>query len=188
MDLEKLKPWNWFQHEDESTPANPQIPVKRSEDAALNDPFLGMQRDMDRLLERFSSALGMPSLATDLGRAGRPAARLMDVQRPSIDVSGDDECYEVQLDVPGMSEDDLSIDIKDSRLVIRGEKRERAESKEKHYYRVERRYGTFQRTLSLPDDANVEAISAQLKDGVLRLEIPRRSLPDSDVRRIAISS
>ena len=65
---------------------------------------------------------------------------------------------------------------------------ERNESKDRQYYRVERSYGSFQRTLALPDNANADEIRAGFDRGVLRLEIPRRSGSSSGVRRIAISA
>lgn len=107
---------------------------------------------------------------------------------PQIDVSGDDNRYEIELDVPDLSESDISIDVHDDVLTIKGQKEQRSENKDKHFYRVERSYGSFQRTLSLPDDANADEIKAELKKGVLRLEIPRRQVPEKDVKRIPISS
>jgi len=113
---------------------------------------------------------------------------LASLYRPQIDVSGDDKHYEIKLDVPGMSESDLSIEVRDDLLLISGEKREDSEDKGKHYYRVERSYGAFQRTLALPDDANADEIDARLEKGVLRLEIPRRESSAQKVRRIDIAT
>lgn len=68
------------------------------------------------------------------------------------------------------------------------QKEESSESEGKQYYRIERSFGSFQRTLSVPDDANTDEISACLKDGVLTLNVPRKSYPTVDVKRIAILS
>jgi len=184
MNLEKLKPWNWCKHEDPPSSVSQPVPVTRDENGSAADSMVRLQRQMDRWFDEVSESLGMPSMASNIGRIGAMAH----AYRPQIDVYGDANCYEIKLDVPGMAESDLSLEIKDDVLVIRGQKQEQSEDKDKHYYRVERSYGAFQRTLALPDDANTEAIEARLDNGVLRLEIPRRETPDKDVRRISISS
>ena len=185
MNLEKLKPWNWFKHEENASQVEPQDPIKRADNLSAADSLSRMHNEMDRWFEQLSASVGMPSLAIG---SGWPTASLGQAYRPLIDVSADDNCYEIKLDVPGMTESDLSIEVKDDMLMIRGEKQHSSENKDKHFYRVERSYGEFQRTLALPDDANADEISAQLEQGVLRLEIPRRESSSESVKRISISS
>ena len=186
MNLEKLNPWNWFKHEENSDNTGT-IPVTRDQSAATpgafstGGPLMGLHREMDRLFNEALKSFGAPSL-------NREGSSLSSLYRPQIDVSGDDNQYEIALDVPDMSESDISIDVRGDVLTIRGQKEQRSENKDKHFYRVERSYGSFQRTLSLPDDANADEIQAQLDKGVLRLVIPRRQVPHKDVKRIPISS
>ena len=192
MNLEKLKPWNWFKHEEAGNGGGQRVPVRR--DQAENLPFGGasslmsLHRDMDRWFDDACKAFGMPSLATRPGPRNLFGTGMPGFFRPQIDVSGDENCYEISLDLPGLKEEDLSLEIKDDVLAIKGSKDERSEDKNKHYYRVERSYGSFQRTLALPDDANADEITARLDKGVLRLEIPRRSSVEKDVKRISIAS
>ncbi|MDG9669347.1 Hsp20/alpha crystallin family protein [Hahella sp. CR1] len=197
MKLNKLNPWNWFKHEDERQDQREQLPVSRQDAAAgVNPPasasgadsLLRLHQEMDRLFEDVFSAFGVPSMLSRRGASSfeRPGASRE--YRPLIDVSGDEKRYEIALDVPGLSESDLSIEVKGDQLLIRGHKEEKSESKDKQFYRIERSYGAFQRTLSLPDDANVEDIHAQLRNGVLKLEIPRREPDAKEVKRIAIHS
>jgi HSP20 family protein len=192
MNIEKLKPWNWFKHEENDTGEGGQIPVSRSE--AENLPLAGrgslmsLHRDMDRWFEDAFKSFGMSSLDSNLQSRAMPGISLSNIYRPQIDVSGDSNCYEINLDVPGLTESDLSLEVKDDVLTIKGKKEERSEDKDKHYYRVERSYGSFQRTLALPDDAIGDEIKANLDKGVLRLEIPRRETPDQEVKRISINS
>lgn len=187
MDLEKLKPWNWFRHEEDGHDGG-QIPVSRSQAEGLpvgrGESLMSLHRDMDRWFEDALKSFGMPALLKE----SRGAARLPEFFRPQLDISGDANCYEISLDVPGLTESDLSLEIKDDVLTIKGKKEESSESKDKHYYRVERSYGSFQRTLALPDDANADEIKANLDKGVLKLEIPRRAAAKQDVKRISISS
>jgi HSP20 family protein len=185
MNLEKLKPWNWFKHEENTGQSEAQVPVRRADNLPAADSLLRLHNEMDRWFDQLSASFGMPSLSSG---SAWPAATPGQAYRPLIDVSADDNCYEIKLDVPGMTEADLSIEVKDDMLMIHGEKQQRSENKDKHFYRVERSYGAFQRTLALPDDANADEISAQLEKGVLRLEIPRRESASESVKRIAISS
>ncbi len=190
MNLEKLKPWNWFRHEQRGRNGVEQVPVKRDEaehlpaTAAGAGSLLQLHREMDRLFDNVFAAFGVPAVP---GYSGLPDSGL-DVMSPQVDVSGDDKQYEVVVDVPGLSADDISVEVHGDTLTISGSKEDKNESKDKHFYRVERRYGAFRRTLSLPDDARADDIRASLKDGVLRLEIPRVEGQPSDVKRIAISS
>ena len=194
MNLENIKPWNWFKHEENSAGKEKQIPVSRSEvenlPQAAPGSLMSLHRDMDRWFDDAFKSFGMPSLVSNLESRGLPGARLSTFYRPQIDVSGDANCYQLSLDVPGLTESDLSLELKDDVLLIKGEKEERSEDrdKDKHYYRVERSYGSFQRTLALPDDAIGDEIKANLDKGVLRLEIPRRETTNQGVKRISINS
>jgi len=192
MNLEKLKPWNWFKHEENDTGKGSQIPVSRSEvenrPQADTGSLMSLQRDMDRWFDDAFKSFGMPSLASNLQSRTMPGISLANIYRPQIDVSGDSNCYEIKLDVPGLTESDLSLEVKDDVLTIKGQKEERSEDKDKHYYRVERSYGSFQRTLALPDDAIGDEIKANLDKGVLRLEIPRRETANEEVKRISINT
>jgi HSP20 family protein len=192
MNLEKLKPWNWFKHEENGTGKESQIPVSRNEAEKLPQAgpgsLLSLHRDMDRWFGDAFKSFGMPSLESNLQSRAMPGISLSNINRPQIDVSGDSNCYEINLDVPGLTESDLSLEVKDDVLIIKGQKEERSEDKDKHYYRVERSYGSFQRTLALPDDAIGDEIKANLDKGVLRLEIPRRETATQEVKRISINS
>lgn len=192
MDLEKLKPWNWFKHEENGDGKEHRIPVSRSE--VEKYPFVGpsslmsLHRDMDRWFDDAFKSFGMPSLSSNLESKELPGTQLSHFYRPRIDVSGDSNCYQISLDVPGLNESDLTLELKDDVLTIKGQKEQRTEDKDKHYYRVERSYGSFMRTLSLPDDAIADEIKANLDKGVLRLEIPRRETENQEVKRISINS
>jgi len=198
MNLEKLNPWNWFKHEDGNQDSLQQVPVTRENTNAVRthsnvDSLLQLHREMDRLFDNVFNTFGLASQ-----RSLFPEQRFLNKDvvdtyaripyRPQIDVSGDENHYEITLNVPGLSPDDVAIDVQGDRLIIRGQKEEKSETKDQHYYRTERSIGAFQRTLSLPEDANSDEISASLKDGVLLLSIPRNQIEARDVKRIPISS
>lgn len=107
----------------------------------------------------------------DWPRLTRLAEEMRQLQ-PAIDVAEADGRYVVTVELPGCSKDDITVELEDGVLTLKGEKRdEREEKKEKRHY-VERRYGSFARAFRLPGDAGDEA-SAHFKDGVLTVEIPK---------------
>ena len=88
--------------------------------------------------------------------------------------------------MPGVDEKDVKVEIANDTLTIRGEKKQEKEENHKNYYRMERSYGSFQRVLSLPEDADQEGVSATFKNGVLTVTMPRKAAPQANVRRIEI--
>lgn len=190
MNLTDLNPWNWFKHED-SVPTEGDVPVRRgaNEDAmpATVHPASGFGRDFDRLFEgRLFEGRLFGEMLTGFARGPRWPALDSSTFRPTMNVSGDGNGYELTLEAPGMEKDDLSIDVDGDRLIIRGEKREASEDSDRHFYRVERRYGSFQRVLALPDDADRDSLKASLKDGVLTINLAIAPEAADTSRRIAI--
>ncbi len=200
MNLEKLKPWNWFKHEEQTAT---QIPVAKGEvkqeqggqeNASLvprqaSNSLLQLHQEMDRLFDEVWRSFG---ISPQSRLSGSPTlfggGSLLGDYRAHLDISGNDREYEICVELPGLTQDDIHIELNDNVLTIRGEKSEVNASKDKQFYRVERSYGAFQRTLALPDDANRDDINAQMKNGVLTLRIPRQPLPKSEAKKIAIHS
>jgi HSP20 family protein len=92
---------------------------------------------------------------------------------PAVELSENDESYAITVELPGVSKDDIQVDLREGMLVVHGEKRsEREEKKERGRY-LERSYGSFSRTFTLPSDADSERMEASFKDGVLTIRIPR---------------
>lgn len=91
----------------------------------------------------------------------------------AVDVVEEDDRYVVRADVPGMSPDDVKIEVEDDILTIRAEHAEQKEEKEKNYVRRERRYGAFSRSLPLPQGVSPDEIEATCADGVLEVTFPK---------------
>ncbi|GLO64132.1 heat-shock protein Hsp20 [Vibrio sp. MACH09] len=205
MNIEKLNLWNWFKHEHDS---KNQIPVSKNEafsevrtggntsvspQQGSVSSLLQLHQEMDRLFDDVWRSFGMPSglraaRSTSIFSNSLFEHSLLGDYRAKLDVSGSEKEYEVSIDLPGLSEDDIQIELNDNTLVVKGQKEEKSESKDKQYYRVERSAGSFQRTLSLPEDSDRDEISANMKNGLLIIQIPRKALPKGDVKRISISS
>jgi HSP20 family protein len=106
----------------------------------------------------------------------------------NVDIASDDKQYTISLEAPGMEQKDLSIELKDQALFIKGNKQQEQEEKDKHFYRIERHYGSFERVLAIPDDAETNKITASMKNGVLTIDIPRKEMPATEAKRITIES
>ena len=90
-----------------------------------------------------------------------------------MDVSETDMEIEVTAELPGLEEKDVQINLSDNLLTIRGEKKAEKEQKDKNYRLVERSYGSFERTLELPEGVSPDAIKANIANGVLKVTIPK---------------
>ena len=86
-----------------------------------------------------------------------------------------------------MDEIDVALELSDDTLVIKGEKKHEKDRKEQNYYQMERSYGSFQRVLSLPEDAAQDGIAATYKHGILTITIPRKARPATKAKRITIN-
>jgi HSP20 family protein len=92
---------------------------------------------------------------------------------PAINTREGEYAYHVEVDLPGMKKEDINIQIEDNTLVISGERKVKEELKEENYYKIESRFGSFSRSFSLPEDADIENIHAESKDGVLEVVVPK---------------
>lgn len=101
-------------------------------------------------------------------------------------VKEQDDCYKLRYDVPGLSKEDVKITIDDGVLTIKGEHKEEEEEGSDDEYWSARSYGYYNTSLVLPDDAKVDEIKADLKDGVLSVIIPRTEQTKKDVKEVQI--
>jgi HSP20 family protein len=140
------------------------IPVGRQRGVARADnPFISLQQEIDQLFDDFTR--GFPSLGT-LGGG-------MNKMLPTMDVSETDKEIEITAELPGLEEKDVQINVADDILTIRGEKKVEKEQKDKNYHLVERSYGSFERSLALPEGVNADAIKASIAKGVLTVTVPK---------------
>lgn len=124
--------------------------------------LVGIRDEMNRLFDSFFT--GWPERRKDL---------LASEWAPSIDVAETDEEIVVTAELPGVKQDEVDITITDDVLTLKGEKKEEKEVKEKNYHRVERSYGSFQRSISLPTGVKSDEAKAAYKDGVLHITVPK---------------
>jgi len=175
MDIKRINPWNWLRPEDG---ASHQLPVARWE-TADDSPLTQLHRDIDQMFDRVFNSFGFDA-------AWPSESRFL---RPQVDVASSDQEYTVSVEVPGVEEKDIKLELTDDGLLtIRGEKKREEEHKDKDYHRVERIYGAFQRTLALPEDADRDAVEARFRNGVLTVRMPRKAEQKPQGRLIEIKS
>ena len=92
---------------------------------------------------------------------------------PSANLAETEMGYELTLDLPGINPEDVNVELNDGNLVIAGQRKSEHESSDKTFHRVERRYGSFRRVLSIPAPVDEEKISAEYRDGVLTVTLPK---------------
>ena len=107
------------------------------------------------------------------------------VWTPDVEMFRRDNTIVVRADVPGMTKNDLTIEVTDGQLVLRGERKQEKEEKKEGYYRAERTFGAFYRTLPLPDGVKLDDAKATIKDGVLEVTVPAPKLEETK-RTLAI--
>lgn len=93
---------------------------------------------------------------------------------PAVDIIEHDKELQLQVELPGMTKDEVKVSVKDNLLTISGEKKRETKVEQKNYQRTERIYGTFQRSFRLPEYAELDKIEAEFKDGVLNITIPKK--------------
>ena len=93
---------------------------------------------------------------------------------PSVDIFENDNEVVIKAELPGMNAKDIEVKLENNVLVLKGERRFEKEAKEENYHRVEREYGTFSRSFSLPVAVNADKVTAEYKDGILRIVLPKK--------------
>lgn len=138
-----------------------------------DNPFVFMRRfagDMERFFEDFGSFRVMPLLRRDVwprvGEFGRA------VWTPQVEVFERDGHFTVRADLPGVTKEDVKVEVVDAALTISGERKEEKEEKGEGFYRTERTYGSFFRRIPLPEGAKAEEAEATFKNGVLEVSMP----------------
>jgi HSP20 family protein len=148
-------------------------------------PFTFMRRfseEMDRLFEDFGFGRGWQLSA--LERSYDPFSSA--VWSPQVEVFTRDKQLVVRTDLPGMTKDDIKVDITDDALVIRGERKSEREEDEEGYYRSERSYGSFYRQIPLPQGIDAKDATADFRNGVLEISMPAPETAERARRRLEI--
>jgi HSP20 family protein len=139
-------------------------------------PFSDVERWFDDFFRRPFSFYGLPRL------------RFGDVEEilPSMDMYEDKGDLVLKAELPGMNKEDIEVTLTDSSITISGEKKKEDEVKKHNYYKMERSYGSFSRSFSLPAEVQADKVTSKFKDGVLEIRLPKSEQAKSKEVKIQI--
>lgn len=172
MTLREIVPWRWGglrRWEPDEGPFG-----------AFRRQMENLHREMDRLFEDMTVE---PQRSSNM-----PWAWGRELAMPNIDETEDDKAFYVSIELPGMDEKDVDVTLSGRLLTIRGEKKEDEKEEGKDYYRRERRFGSFRRTLELPAEVDESKIDASFRKGVLRIELPKTKEAQAKIKHIDVKA
>lgn len=157
--------------------------------AGVFGSLTGLRTEINHLFDGFISGVGRaPTLFRSYESAWRLSRRRMPA--PAVDMIEDDKAITLTAELPGLGEDNIELVLREGMLTLRGEKRSEREERTDAYSLSERHYGAFERSFRVPDNANVDKITATFEKGVLTVVVPRKieaKTPDKD-RKIRIEA
>ena len=176
------------------------VPVKKGNEtgersmkpaSSAHSPITGLHGEMDRVLNRFFPE-GWPHFRMDrffdferLAKLGGGSFENM-LQGTRADISETESEYEISVELPGIDEKDIQLDLSDDTLTLSAEKREEREEKKKNYHLSERSYGSVRRSFRIPDGVDSSKIKADFSKGVLRVTLPKSKEAKAKQRRIPV--
>jgi HSP20 family protein len=163
--------------------------AKEAATPAAWQPLESLRQEMERMFEDFRADFGgspfrrgrlvlEPFFKREWGRGLAPA----------VDIVEKDHAYEVTAELPGMSEKDIEVKLAGGMLTIKGEKSEEKEEKTKDVHVSERRYGSFQRSFSVPEDVDADKLAATVRNGVLTVTMPKSAEAKKKERKISVTA
>jgi len=128
-------------------------------------------RELEQLQHHLATLFGRAPIRTPPG--GKEEALTVAEWAPLVDIIEHDKEYLIKAELPEVKKDDVKVTVQDDVLTITGERTLEKEEKGKKYHRVERAYGRFARSFTLPEDADGNKVAAEFKDGVLKVHLPK---------------
>lgn len=189
MDWKKLSPWNWFKKENEQDAHRIPVMQKGAYPAGANSysPLNQLHTELDRAFDQMWSNFGRHSPFQE-GGSLLPEFNTSGFLKPSLDIKETNNAFEISVEIPGVEEKDIELSLDGDTLTIKGEKHQEKKEEKDNYHRVERAYGSFQRLLSLPENANGDEIKASFKNGLLLITLPKSEPAKPAGRKIEIES
>ena len=151
-------------------------PARREEEV----PLFSLQREVNRLFDDFFRGFDLRPLRM----TGEPWGGFS----PKMDLEETEKEYRITAELPGMEEKDVEILLTGNSISLKGEKKEEKEEKGKSFYHVERSYGSFQRTVPLPDGIDLKRVDADFKNGVLTVKLPKTAEAKRSGKKVPIKS
>jgi HSP20 family protein len=180
MTLKEIVPWRWGglrRWDDEDRPFESFLREMET-----------LHKDMDRLFDDFWKGSGRYSMLTTPWQSMTRSPWEHSEVMPQVDETEDEKAFHVRVELPGMDQDDVDITLSNGMLTIRGEKKREDEEKGKDFYRKERSFGAFRRTLPIPAEVDEKAIDASFRKGVLYVKLPKTKAAQKKVMHIDVKA
>jgi HSP20 family protein len=161
------------------------VPWKKSDKQSIvrheDDPFYAFRREMDQVFDNFfGRGFGLTPFSGNFMEG-------FGEFNPRVDVTETDQEVRITAELPGLEEKDIDVSLSNDILTLKGEKKSEQEDKRENYYRMERSYGSFQRSIQLPQEVDGDKVEATFKNGVLQITLPKLH-PGPGVKKISIKS
>jgi HSP20 family protein len=138
-------------------------------------------QEMEEMFDRYTRALTWP-------RKGSQEILETGDWAPRVDISETDDAFAIKAEIPEVDRDDVKVTVENGVLKIRGERRREKDESDKKFHRVERYYGVFTRSFSLPDNVDETKIEASFRNGMLYLQLPKLEAPQSKAIEVEVTS
>ena len=158
--------------------------VSRMETWPMYSPF-GMMRRMADEMDRMFEGFGLPTMGLGSWGGGSPWTR-SEGFLPQVEMAERDGKLVITADLPGLTKDDVKVEMTNDSIIIEGERKSGNETREQGMYRSERSYGSFYRAIPLPEGIDASGCNATFKDGVLEVTLPKPPQQASRARRIDV--
>ena len=145
------------------------------------DSFLEMEREMATMIDRLDRIVGRWPMETK-----GESITLAD-WTPRVDIIEDEKECLVKAELPEVKKEEIKVLVRDHTLSITGERKAEKEEKGKKYHRIERTHGSFERSFSLPDEADAAKITSEFKDGVLKVHLPKVPVPQAKTTEVRVA-
>jgi HSP20 family protein len=140
-------------------------------------------REMEEAQNRFNRFLGgFPNRI----RSGEPHSLTVADWSPEVEISEDDHGYLLKADLPEMKKEDVKVTVDHGILSVSGERKSEKEDKKKKFHRIERSYGNFRRSFTLPEDTDSTKVTAEFRDGVLKVHLPTTAIERSKATQVKV--
>jgi HSP20 family protein len=147
------------------------VPARREEE----NPFALLRREMDSLFDNFFRGADIEPFESRFG-----------VFSPKVDITENEKEIKISAELPGMDEKDIDVSLQNNTLTIKGEKKEEKEDKGKDYYKMERSYGSFSRSIPVPVEVETDKVEAKFNKGVLSITLPKTAKAVAETKKIAV--
>ena len=137
-------------------------------------------REIENLLDRYNRpGQWLPQRGQELLSTGEWC--------PSVDISETEQEFLIKAELPGLNKEDVKVNMKDNVLTLQGSRKQESETKAHHYHRIERSYGNFLRSFTLPENIDTNKLKANFNDGILEIKIPKSETAINKSIEIAIN-